>query len=579
MHDLVIRNGTIVDGTGRPSFQGDIAIDGQRIRAVGAVPDRGREEIDARGHLVMPGFVDIHTHYDAQAMWDPVMAPSAWHGVTTAIMGNCGVGFAPAAVEQRTQLLEIMEGVENIPSVALAEGMRWSWESFPEYLDALETVPRTLDLGTHVPHAAVRNYVMGDRGWDITATADDIAAITRIVEEGLRAGALGFSTNRIPGHQDLKGRPIPGTYAAATELFAIGASMQRVGHGVLEVALDPMNACDPAEWAWMREVSTRFGLPISYELMQIFERKDEWRQVLQLTSDANAAGANIRAQVANRGIAFFLGWRLAVHPFQTRASWKQIEGKPWDEQLEALKDPSFKARLLADEVARPAFDMGGLTDIFLSGWDKQYPMGARPNYEPTAADSVQGLAAAKGCDPAEIAYDAMMADEGSGLLYTPLFNYSGGNLDAVAEMLLHPATILGLSDGGAHCMSVCDASLPTFSLTYWARDRARSRKDFPIEQVVKRQTADTAALYGLLDRGRLLPGLLADVNVVDLSRLELGKPYLAADFPAGCSRLLQAASGYAATIKSGAVTFRDGAPTGARPGGVIRGPQSGPQAS
>lgn len=569
MHDLIIRNGTIVDGTGRSAFRGDVAIDGDRIVRVGGTAGRGLAEIDATGSLVTPGFVDIHTHYDAQVMWDPIMAPSAWHGVTSAIMGNCGVGFAPAAPQRREQLLGIMEGVENIPSAALSEGMKWTWESFPEYLDALEALPRTIDVGTHIPHAALRNYVMGPDCWDVNASQKDIATMAQLVEDGLRAGALGFSANRLPGHKDLQNVSIPGTFAAPGELIAIGAAMQRAGHGVLEVALDPLNLSDPAQWEWMREVSRGHGVPVSYELVQPYGRTDEWRRILELTEAANAEGAHLRAQVANRSIAFFMGWQLAVHPFQTRASWKSIESKPWPEQLRALKDPAFKARLLSDPVQRPLVDNGEITDLFLFGWDKQYPVGERPEYEPSSNDSVAGRARLQGRDAAEFAYDVMLADEGRGLLYIPIFNYSAGNLDAVGEMLQHPATVLSLSDGGAHCLSVCDASLPTFALTHWVRDRKRGC--VPVETAVKWQTSDTAALYGLSDRGRLQPGLLADLNVIDLQRLQLGKPYLTDDLPAHCSRLLQSAVGYVATVKSGVITFREGQPTGARPGGVIRG--------
>jgi N-acyl-D-amino-acid deacylase len=573
MHDLTIRNGTIVDGTGRPAFQGDIAVDGNRITSVGPTVDRGRTEIDATGSLVTPGFVDIHTHYDAQAMWDPEMTPSAWHGVTSVIMGNCGVGFAPAGPDRRAQLLGIMEGVEGIPSAALAEGLAWNWESFPEYMDALAKIPRVVDVGTQVPHAAVRNYVMGDRCWDVKASADDIAAMGEIVECGLRAGSLGFSTNRHPGHKDLGNVPIPGTYAAAEELIAIGSSMQRAGHGVLEVALDPAHLADPAQWAWMREVSTKFGVPVSFELVQPPGQDDEWRRVLELTEAANAAGARLRAQIANRSVAYFLGWRLAAHPFQTRASWKAIENKPWADQLKALKDPAFKTRLLSDDIGRPFTGYGGASEWFLYGWNMQYPVGEHPNYEPGPAESVSGLAAAQGRAPAEVAYDAMTANDGTGLLYLPVLNYNGGNLDAVAEMLHHPATVLSLSDGGAHCLSVCDASLPTFALTHWVRDRKRNSGAVSVESAVKWQTYDTAALYGLHDRGRLQAGLLADLNIIDLARLELHKPYVADDLPSHCLRLLQAAAGYVATVKSGVITFREGQPTGARPGCLIRGPQ------
>jgi N-acyl-D-amino-acid deacylase len=574
MHDLVIRNGRIIDGTGAPAFAGDIAIDGSRITSIGGSAGAGHEEIDAAGMIVTPGFVDIHTHYDAQAMWDPDMTPSSQHGVTSVIMGNCGVGFAPAAPECRDQLVKMMEGVEDIPAAALSEGLQWGWESFGEYLDALETIPRTIDVGTHVPHAAVRNYVMRERGWDKEAADSDIAAMTEIVEQGLRVGALGFSTNRSPYHQDSDGVAIPGTYAGLGELMAFGEAMRRVGHGVFEVAGNPINLLDPVDWHWMREVSIKTGVPVSYELVQPDNAPDEWRELLKMTDDANAAGGKLRAQVAVRSVAMLMNWRLSVHPFFTRASWLEIAQLPWAEQLARLRDPEFKRRLLADPIERPALDAGEISDLMMFGWARQYPVGAIPNYEPGPEDSVAGLAAAQGLDPAEVAYDAMLADNGSGFLYIPLFNYSAGNLDDVREMLQHDATIVSLSDGGAHATTVCDASSPTFTLTHWARDRKQGLGTVPLEQAVKWQTADTADLYQLGDRGRLQPGKLADLNVIDFARLQLDRPFVANDLPAGCPRLMQTAQGYVATIKSGKITFREGRPTGARPGGVIRGPQA-----
>lgn len=570
MHQLTIRNGTIVDGSGRAGFRGDIAVDGDRIVSVGPRCKAGETDVDATGLMVTPGFVDIHTHYDAQAMWDPEMTPSAWHGVTTAVMGNCGVGFAPAAPARRQQLLNMMEGVEGIPSAALAAGMPWHWETFPEYLDALGTVPRTLDVGTQIPHAAVRNYVMGERCWDPVYSTSEMSAMADIVEEALRAGALGFSTNRHPGHKDLANVPIPGTFASAEELFAIGRGIQRAGHGVLEVALDPRQLTEPFQWEWMTRISLDFGVPVSFELVQHNARSGEWRRVLELLDAANQKGAHLRAQVANRSVAFFMGWQLDAHPFQTRQSWKSIADKPWSEKLEALRDPHFRAKLLSDDIGRADTHSHDPVELMLHGWDKQFVVGKQPDYEPGPRDSIASLAAARNCSPAEFAYDAMTAHGGSGLLYLPIFNYSSGDLDAVAEMLEHPATVLSLSDGGAHCLSICDASLPTFALTHWARDRTRGSGTVPLETVVKWQTSDTAELYALNDRGQLRAGLLADINVVDMENLALLGPYLAHDLPTGRPRLLQKAAGYRATVKSGKVTFRDGNATGERPGAVIR---------
>jgi N-acyl-D-aspartate/D-glutamate deacylase len=578
MHDLVIRGGLIVDGTGREGFEGDVAIDAGRISAVvpraSGAAARGREEIDARGHLVTPGFVDIHTHYDGQATWDPVLAPSSWHGVTSIVMGNCGVGFAPAAPDRHEWLIGLMEGVEDIPGTALAEGIDWTWESFPEYLDALEAMPRTVDVGTHVPHGAVRAYVMGERGAkNEAATPEDIATMARIVEEGLRAGALGFSTSRTMLHRAVDGEVVPGTYANRDELLGIGEGLARAGHGVFEMASD-LNPC-AEEFAWMKDLSKKTGLPVSYALLQSPLDDEGWRDQLARTEAANAEGARVTAQIALRGTGIVMNWRTSVHPFTTRASWKAIAEKPWPEQLAALKDPAFKARLLTDPVERPEIDVGALADLLFYGWTTQFPLGDDPDYEPAHEASIAALAAEQGRDPQELAYDLMMADEGRGFIYLPILNYADGHLDHVRELLHHPSTVVSLSDGGAHCGVICDAASPTFMLTHWARDRKRGQR-IPLELAVKRQTADTAAMYGLHDRGRLASGLLADINVIDYARLRLNKPYIAYDLPAGGRRLLQTAEGYVATIKSGTVTFRDGKHTGAVPGRLIRGPQAAP---
>jgi N-acyl-D-amino-acid deacylase len=573
MHDLVIRGGTIVDGTGAPAFTGDIAIDGRHISAIGTITAKGREEIAATGLVVAPGFVDIHTHYDGQATWDSEMAPSSWHGVTTVVMGNCGVGFAPAAPDRHQWLIGLMEGVEDIPGTALAEGMSWDWESFPEYLDALERRPRTIDVATHVPHGAVRAYVMGERGArNEPPTETDIARMSAIVEEGLRAGALGFSTSRTVLHKSIDGELVPGTTATKEELLGIGKAMGRVGHGVFEMASDLKREWD--EIGWMAELSRDTGLPVTYAMLQSIAKELPWEEQMAETAKANANGANIVAQIALRGNGVLMAWRGTVHPFKFRPSWQALEGKPWDEQWAALSDPAFKAKLQAEANVWPESDVLPLLMAVALGFDLHYEMDDGFDYEPQREQTIGARARAAGMDPAEYAYDLLCRDGGTGFIYFPILNYADGNLDFVKGLLHRNDVVISLSDGGAHCGTICDAASPTFLLQHWVRDRARGTVS--IENAVKRQCHDTARLYGLHDRGQLKPGLLADINIIDMARLKLGKPWLAFDLPAGGKRLLQKADGYVATIKSGQVTFRQGAMTGALPGGLIRGPQAAP---
>lgn len=577
MHDLVIRGGTVVDGSGGAPIKADVAIDGGTITAVGRVTAAGREEIDATGRIVTPGFVDIHTHYDGQATWDDVMAPSSWHGVTTVVMGNCGVGFAPAAPDRHQWLIGLMEGVEDIPGTALAEGMTWDWESFPEYLDALEKLPRTIDVGTHVPHGAVRAYVMGERGArNETPTADEIDRMSAIVEDGLRAGALGFSTSRTVIHKSIDGELVPGTTATPEELIGIGRAMARVGHGVFEMASDL--APEWNEFAWMEALSRETGLPVTFAMLQSPLKAMHWTEQMASTRGANDNGARVVAQISLRGTGVLMAWRGTVHPFRFRPSWQAIEALPWDAQRARLRDPAFRAQLLAEpNLPPPHPDIAALYAIVTGGWTMQFPLGEVPNYEPMPEESIAARAAATGESPDAIAYDLLMADDGDGFIYLPLLNYADGNLDFLHDLLTsRDDIVISLSDGGAHCGTICDAASPTFLLQHWVRDR--SRGTIPLELAVRRQCRDTALLYGLDDRGLVAPGYLADVNVIDLDALALERPYLAYDLPAGGRRLLQKARGYVATVKRGQVTFRDGRPTAARPGGVIRGPQPAPMA-
>ncbi len=572
-YDLIIRNGTIVDGTGTPSFSGDIAVKDGLIAAVGAVHGDAAQEIDAGGKIVAPGWVDIHTHYDGQATWDAEMAPSSWHGVTTVVMGNCGVGFAPAAPDSHEWLIGLMEGVEDIPGTALAEGMKWNWETFPEYLDALEAMPRAIDVGTHVPHGAVRAYVLREREMPgAVPTEADIAAMSAIVEDGLRAGALGFSTSRTVIHKSVDGEVVPGTTATAEELIGIGRAMGRVGHGVFEMASD-LNR-EWKEFEWMGALSRETGLPVTFAALQSIAKELPLSEQIAEMRAQNDNGANIVAQIALRGNGIIMAWRGTVHPFRFKPSWKAIMELPWDEQKARLLDPTFKALLLAEtnDFSEAPQDIIGLLMVVAGGWAMQFEMDEDFDYEPQAEASIAARAAAKGVSPQEYAYDLLTADDATGFVYLPILNYADGNLDFLEALQASDDCVNSLSDGGAHCGTICDAASPTFMLQHWVRDRKRGGR-ISLEMAVKRQCHDTARLYGLDDRGVLAPGYLADINVIDLDAIKLNRPWLAFDLPAGGKRLLQTAEGYVCTIKGGTVTFKDGKWTGATPGGLIRGPQ------
>ena len=570
-YDLILRGGTIVDGTGAPRHTGDVAIRDGLIAAVGTVTGTALREIDATGLVVAPGWVDIHTHYDGQATWDAEMAPSSWHGVTTAIMGNCGVGFAPAARDRHDWLIGLMEGVEDIPGTALAEGLTWDWETFPEYLDALERLPRSIDVGTHVPHGAVRAYVMGDRERPgAVPTGDDITKMAAIVEEGVRAGALGFSTSRTVIHKSIEGEVVPGTTATAEELVAIGRAMGRAGHGVFEMASDLRP--EWREFDWMGAISRETGLPVVFAALQSIARETTLDDQIAEMARQNARGARIVAAIALRGNGVIMGWRGTVHPFRFRPSWAAIEALPWDEQRARLKDADFRAQLLGEANVYPESDIVHLFRALAEGWDQLYEMDDDFDYEPQRPASIAARAAARGVTPAEYAYDLMTQGDGTGFIYFPILNYADGNLDFLEQLQARDDCVNSLSDGGAHCGTICDAASPTFMLQHWVRDRPRGGR-LTLETAVKRQSHDTARLYGLDDRGVIAPGALADINVIDFDHLTLERPWLAFDLPAGGKRLLQRATGYRYTIKSGVVTFEDGTWTGATPGGVLRGPQ------
>ena len=569
MHDLVIRGGSLIDGTGAPARLADVAVDNGVITAVGVVPGHGRREIDASGLTVTPGWVDIHTHYDGQVTWDSYLSPSCWHGVTTVVMGNCGVGFAPARPERREWLISLMEGVEDIPGSALAEGIKWNWETFPQYLDSLDAQARVLDVAAQVPHGSVRAYVMGERGArNEPATTEDIAEMSRIVGEGISAGALGFSTSRTMLHRSKDGEPVPGTFANADEMVGIGRAMGQAGHGVFELASDMSIAED--EFAWMKAMSAETGVPVTYGLLQSPMQPQKWRDLLRLTEEARDEGAQITAQIACRPTGMVLGWQSTVHPFITRPSYRQIAALPFAERIKHLADPAVRASILAEQPAKT----NAFSDILMSGFDRMFRLEHEGglDYEPRAKDSIAALAERTGHAPDAIVYDMLMEREGRGYIYLPLLNYAEFNFDHILEMMGHPATILSLSDGGAHCGVICDASFPTYMLTYWARERSRGGR-LPLEKVVAMQTRDTAKLYGLNDRGMVAPGLKADLNLIDLEALRILPPEMVFDLPADGRRLIQRAEGYRATIVSGVVTFEDGVATGEMPGRLVRGPQ------
>ncbi len=572
MHDLVIRGALVVDGTGAPAFRGDVAVDRGRISRVGEVDTTGAQEIDATDRIVTPGFVDIHTHYDGQITWDPTLSPSSWHGVTTVVMGNCGVGFAPAAPDRHDWLIGLMEGVEDIPGAALSEGIRWGWESFPEFLDNLEALPKALDVGTQIPHGAVRAYVMGERGArNEPAGPEDIAAMADIVEEAIEAGALGFSTSRTIAHRAIDGEPVPGTFAAEDEMLGIGKALARAGAGVFELAPAGIMGEDLAapdrEMAWMRRVAAETGRTVTFGMVQHDLDPGAWMRLLDLAEQAVRAGAPLRPQVAGRPLGLLIGLQ-SFHPLSGRAAFAEIAGLPLEEKVERMRHPEVRRAILED---RPSGEDDRMSFIGM-GLDRMFPMGDPPDYEPRPEESVAARAEMAGVDPYELLYDLLLEQDGRELIVRPLLGYSDFTQEPIRDMLMHPASALGLGDGGAHVGAICDASTPTYMLTHWVRDRTRGQR-MSLEHVVKKMTSDTACLYGLKDRGVVRPGMKADLNVIDFDGLRLHRPEMVYDLPGGARRLLQHADGYDATIVSGDVVRRHGRDTGARPGRLVRGEQ------
>ena len=561
----VIRGGTIIDGSGADPVEADIAMRGGKITAIGRTLPKGDEEVDARGKIVTPGFIDVHTHYDAQVTWSNAMSPTSWHGVTTAMIGNCGVGFAPCRPEQRDMLVRLMEGVEDIPEVVLTEGLPWNWTSFPDYLDALEARRYDLDVVAQVPHAALRVFVMGERGADReAATAADRAEMARLAGEGIRAGALGFSTSRTLNHKTIDGAPIATLGAAEAELTEIAMALKDAGAGWLQVVSD---FDDPEEeFALLRRLAERSGRPLTITLLQYDRRPDGWRRLLDRIAESNAAGTRITGQIRNRPTGVLLGFEISQNPFMTRPSYLAIADLPFARRIDILRDPAFRATLLAEAP----------TDAFMAQrtarWDRVFLLGDPPEYEPAPETSVAARAAREGRSPDEVAYDLLLGQDGKAILYRPMTNYTAGNLDAVRDMIADPNSLIGLGDGGAHVGIMCDASSTSYMLTHWTRDRARGGL-FTIPEAVRRLTHDCAKAIGLNDRGLLRLGYKADINVIDYDRLHIAAPEVVYDLPGGGRRLIQRTRGYDATLVSGVPVSRGGEATGQLPGRLVRGPR------
>ncbi|MFZ9405886.1 MAG: N-acyl-D-amino-acid deacylase family protein [Burkholderiaceae bacterium] len=572
--DLIIRNGMVHDGTGSAPRKADIAIKADRIAAIGVIEGDATQTIDARGLLVTPGFVDVHTHYDGQSTWEHRLAPSSFHGVTSVVMGNCGVGFAPCKPDQRDMLVKVMEGVEDVPEVVMTEGLPWNWETFPQYLDALESRNYDMDIAAQLPHSALRVYVMGERAaTHEPPTAQDLKRMRELTREAIEAGALGVTTSRNMLHRTKAGELAPSLFSEEAELGALAEGLKDAGKGVMQIIPAPMGDAE-SEFALMRRLAERSGRPLSYSLIQMPAGDPQaWQKSLKALSEAANDGLEMRAQVAPRPVGMFYGLELSFHPFAYHPSYKAIRDLPLAERVRRMQDPHFRAQLLSEQ----AEDTNPVNLKTVKAFQFAYAWQNEPNYEPRPEQRMDRLAEAAGVSVEEFAYDLLIANGGAGIFYLPGANYRDGNLKAVREMLGHPQSVVGLADGGAHYGMICDASFPTYFLTRWARDAApEERIDLP--KAIAALTSEPARLAGLLDRGRIAVGLKADLNLIDFDRLKVHVPSVAHDLPAGGRRLRQTAEGYVATLVSGVVTYRDGQPTGALPGKLVRGPQSAPQA-
>ena len=579
--DLVIRNGTLADGSGGPLRRADIAVTGERIVEVGEDVARGRREFDAEGLLVTPGFVDPHTHYDGQATWDAELAPSSHHGVTTVAMGNCGVGFAPVEPDRHDWLIATMEGVEDIPGTALHEGLRWDWESFPEYLDALDRQPRTIDVGTHVPHAALRAFVMGERGADLDQhpDADELGTMASLLRQGLEAGALGVTTSRTDRHRTSSGENLGTLRAREPELMALASTLRSSGTGVFQFLSDSYRTNDDdfarSEFALVTEFARTSGRPVSYTVQQDIEAPERWRDLMALAVRLQAEGLDVKAQVAPRPIGVLLGLEASANVFTPSRAYGKIAGLPLAERVAALKDADRRRRIIEGHAHLTSDPDAFAGYAFFGRFDDMYILDDPVDYNFDSSQSLGALARRTGADPRELAYDVQLQRDGRQLIYTPLFNFAHRDLRAIREMITSPVAMFGLSDAGAHCGQICDGSMTTTYLSMWARD-LEGPKGLPVESVVHQITRRPAAHFGWLDRGIVAPGMLADLNVIDLQGLECAPPEITADLPAGGRRLLQEARGYRWTVKRGAVTFEDGTPTGELPGRLVRGARPAP---
>jgi len=563
MYDLIIRNGTIIDGSGEDRFINDIAIQDGKIARIGQITDTAHREIDANGKLVTPGWVDIHTHYDGQATWDPLLAPSSWHGVTTVVMGNCGVGFAPVKKDDRQFLIELMEGVEDIPGAALSEGINWQWESFPEYMDALETVPRAIDVATQVPHGAIRAYVMGERcSTDYAPSGAEVDEMAALVRQGVEAGALGFSSSKTLLHKDIHGEYMPGTFSGNEEMLALGLAMKGLNNSVFELVSDHLG--DDKEWAWVTEFQKQTGLTVT--LIATTAPAYENGKMYKLAEQARKEGREIRPQAAGRPTGVLHGLQSSFHAFIGHPTWrKELAELDHPTLLQRLNDPDMKQQLLSEE----SIIKGGLMQDLNSLMHQVFPLGENPDYEPDAEASIAGIAKARGMDAMEVMYDLLIANDGKELFYQPLGGYQNFSLDSQKKLLEHPNVLFGLSDGGAHCGVIADAGMPTFIMTHWGRDRTKGDK-LELEFIVKSLTSNTATALGMFDRGQIKEGMIADINIIDFETLRLHRPEAIFDLPAKGRRLVQRAEGYDITIKSGEIIFQKGEHTGALPGKLVR---------